>query len=130
MRYLHSAQVVLALAVLIAFAFGLQQLQAADVQGRTLTIVAKDGSFTPAQLQAQPGETIHLTLSNRGKLPHSIVFLLPDGPVALQGEVAPGESGTLVLSVPNKSGEFVFYCPVDNHRAMGMEGRLIVAQIR
>ncbi|MHB8963130.1 MAG: cupredoxin domain-containing protein [Saccharofermentanales bacterium] len=33
---------------------------------------------------------------------------------------------TFVEFVPDRSGEFEFYCSVGNHRAMGMIGKLIV----
>ena len=33
---------------------------------------------------------------------------------------------TTITFVPFKKGEFVYYCLLENHRKLGMEGRLIV----
>ncbi len=112
-------------AALLILLTGGQTANAAD-QARQVNIVAKDGSFDPSQITASPGEPMHLTLTNRGTLPHSITFILPSGQVGIEGMVQPGSAASMDLTVPNQVGQYVFYCPVDNHRAMGMEGKLVV----
>ena len=62
---------------------------------------------------------------NAGQAPHSIVL---DGPgVAAQriaGVVQPGQSADLTVTLQN--GAYDMYCPVGNHRAMGMEVQFTV----
>lgn len=62
---------------------------------------------------------------NAGAKPHSIEV---DGPGVsdqrISGTVAPGQSGDLTVTL--QDGTYDMYCPVGNHRAMGMETRFTV----
>ena len=79
-------------------------------------------ALDPAVIAPGP-HTFHT--ENAGQAPHSIVL---DGPgVAAQriaGVVRPGQSADLTVTLQN--GAYDMYCPVGNHRAMGMEVRFTV----
>jgi uncharacterized cupredoxin-like copper-binding protein len=42
----------------------------------------------------------------------------------MEGDVAPGQSGTLTVNL--KPGKYEFYCPISNHKMLGMEGEITV----
>ena len=42
----------------------------------------------------------------------------------LEGDVSPGQTGNLTVDL--KPGKYEFYCPIDNHKQMGMEGEITV----
>jgi plastocyanin len=82
-------------------------------------------SFDHKTLSA-PAGTVSITLDNPGgdSLPHAIAITGPGGVQAAGQTAQPG--GTSKVSLALKPGKYTFYCPVGNHRAMGMEGTLTV----
>ena len=92
--------------------------------GETLTLTADPGgaiSWEPAELNAAAG-TVTIELVNESSTPHA---------VEVEGNGVEEESETITgstteLSVDLEAGEYVFYCPVGQHRQNGMEGQLLV----
>ena len=93
---------------------------------RQIQVVAENMAYSPNEIRMQPGQSLIVELVNRGDTEHSIEFELPDGEQELVNNVKPGESSTLQFNVPQKTGTYTFYCPVDNHKEKGMTGKLIV----
>lgn len=91
---------------------------------------AFDGHGAPGPiLHVRQGQTVQMTLTNGGAIPHSIDFhaarIAPN--VAFK-DVAPGDSFTFRF-VANDPGVFMYHCgtkPVLAHIANGMYGALIV----
>lgn len=102
----------------------------ASADARTVTVTATDFEFQPRRILVRPGEKLQVKLVNRGSNPHNIEFELPSGEVELEKPVPPGQSKTLTFTAPQEPGVYVLYCPVAQHRARGMEGRLVVEQRR
>ncbi|HEV7492773.1 plastocyanin/azurin family copper-binding protein [Baekduia sp.] len=98
---------------------------------------------------AASGKTVHLSANAAGKLKfnktkitvsHGKVTFVMANPsssgkphaIAVEGKhvdkdgktVQPG--GTSKITVTLKKGTYEFYCPVDGHKAAGMEGKVIV----
>jgi plastocyanin len=92
--------------------------------GETLTLTADPGgaiSWEPNELNAAAG-TVTIELINDSSTPHA---------VEVEGNGVEEESETITgstteLSVDLEAGEYVFYCPVGQHRQNGMEGQLLV----
>jgi uncharacterized cupredoxin-like copper-binding protein len=62
---------------------------------------------------------------NDGQVTHSLEIENVNGQdKELEGDVSPGSDGTLKVNLP--SGKYEFYCPVGNHKQMGMEGEITV----
>ena len=92
---------------------------------------AFDGHGAPGPiLHVRQGQTVQMTLTNGGAIPHSIDFhaarIAPN--VAFR-DVAPGESFTFRF-VANDPGVFMYHCgtkPVLAHIANGMYGAIVVS---
>lgn len=63
--------------------------------------------------------TYEITLTNDGSSTHDLVVERGGEDVAESEAVDPGESTTFTVTL--EEGEYVFYCSIANHRAMGME---------
>ncbi|HEU4941738.1 MAG TPA: multicopper oxidase domain-containing protein, partial [Gaiellaceae bacterium] len=91
---------------------------------------AFDGHGAPGPVvHVRQGQTVEMTLTNGGKIPHSIDFhaarIAPN--VAFR-DVAPGESFTFRFTA-NDPGVFMYHCgtkPVLAHIANGMYGAIVV----
>ncbi len=62
---------------------------------------------------------------NKGKIAHSLAL---NGPGVshkrIAGTIAPGSSKTITVSL--RKGTYDVYCPVDGHKALGMDQKLTV----
>jgi plastocyanin len=87
----------------------------------TIEISAKNFSFTPDKITANPGiATIKLTAQNGI---HDFVF---DGAYSGFQLEADGGGGSQSKKIDLKPGKYTFYCSITGHRAQGMEGTLTV----
>lgn len=90
----------------------------------TLTIEADPGgenAFTETEATAEAGQ-VEIDFKNPAQVPHAVVIEGVDGATTetVQGADAPP------ITVELEAGEYTFFCPVGNHRADGMEGKLTV----
>jgi plastocyanin len=96
----------------------------AAAAGATLAIAADPGganAFTETELTADAGPTA-IEFANESSKPHAVVIEGVDGATTetVTGADAPP------LEVELAAGEYTFFCPVGDHRADGMEGKLTV----
>jgi uncharacterized cupredoxin-like copper-binding protein len=111
---------------------------AAPVDGQ-LTVRAFEWGFEPAAIILRQGEQVRMELVNGGSilhnwkvddLPAQVIESSSSGPLeggegeAFVGAEA-GQEGTLVL-VPEAAGTYTYYCTLQGHRELGMEGTLTV----
>jgi plastocyanin len=92
--------------------------------GATLAIAADPGgenAFTETELDAQAGE-VTIEFANESSKPHSVVIEGVDG--AATETVTGADAPPLTVSLA--AGEYTYFCPVGDHRADGMEGKLTV----
>lgn len=87
----------------------------------TLSLEARDLSFTPKQLEALAGEPFELTMRNAGAIVHNVTIDAP----GVQLVVSPGRTASVVVG-GLAPGAYPFYCSVSGHRQAGMEGTLTV----
>jgi plastocyanin len=93
--------------------------------GGTLTVSADPSQlkFDKSSLSAKTG-SVTITMDNPSSLPHAIAVegngVDKDGQTVQKG-------GKSTITVDLKPGKYTFYCPVDGHRAAGMEGTLTVS---
>jgi uncharacterized cupredoxin-like copper-binding protein len=92
--------------------------------GQTVDMSAVDFKFNPSDPSVKSGN-VTFDLKNDGQQPHSLEIEDVNGQdQELEGDVSPGQSGTLSVNLP--PGKYEFYCPVDGHKEMGMEGEITV----
>ena len=92
--------------------------------GSKLTVTADPGGalkWEKTDLSTKAG-TVTITMDNPSSVPHA---------VEVEGNGVEEETKTLTdgkasMTVDLKPGKYEFYCPVDGHRAAGMEGTLTV----
>jgi plastocyanin len=92
--------------------------------GQQLALAApQDGSlkFDKTELEAKAG-TVTINLDNPATIPHA-VEIEGNGVEEKSDTVTGGEAS---VTADLKPGEYTFYCPVEGHRAGGMEGTLTV----
>jgi uncharacterized cupredoxin-like copper-binding protein len=63
-------------------------------------------------------------VTNNGSITHALAVQGPGGLVKT-ASIDPGKSATLTVDF-TKTGTYTFYCPVDNHRMLGMVGTITV----
>ncbi|HEY9582786.1 MAG TPA: cupredoxin domain-containing protein [Candidatus Paceibacterota bacterium] len=85
------------------------------------TINGRDFEFSPAFISANKGDTVRITFKNFGGT-HD--FKIDEYNVATK-RISNDQSETIEFTA-DKIGTFKYYCSVGQHRAMGMEGTLMV----
>jgi uncharacterized cupredoxin-like copper-binding protein len=90
----------------------------------TIELSETDFKLNPSDPTVQAGE-VTVKATNDGQVPHNIEVEGPSGEQELESDLAPGDSGTLTVDL-SKPGTYEWYCPVDNHKDMGMEGEITV----
>ncbi len=79
-------------------------------------------AFNKKSLSAKAGK-VTIVMSNPSSLPHAIA-VTGNGAQASGSTVTKGGKSTVTVTL--KPGKYTFYCPVDGHRAAGMQGTLVV----
>jgi plastocyanin len=92
--------------------------------GENITIAADKSAlkFDKSDLTAKAGK-VTITMDNPSDLPHAIE--IEGNGVEEEGKTVT-KGGKSIATADLKAGTYDFYCPVGNHRAAGMEGKLTV----
>lgn len=86
-----------------------------------ITVENKGLTFVPSEIRVKKGNMIKITFKNTGGM-HD--FMIDEFNVATK-QLKAGQEETVEF-IADKTGSFEYYCSVNNHRAMGMKGVLIV----
>jgi len=86
------------------------------------TVSGSEFKFAPNAISAKKGDTVRVLFKNTGSMFHD--FVIDEFGVATS-QLSEGEEEEVEF-VASKSGSFEFYCSVDDHRAKGMKGTLLV----
>jgi plastocyanin len=90
---------------------------------QTVEVTATEYEFGLATTHFAPG-TYTFVMRDDGHASHAITI---DGPgVDNKTSRTSGPGGTAALTVTLGNGDYVLYCPVGNHRALGMQTNLTV----
>jgi plastocyanin len=90
---------------------GEQEAESITATEANFTITLDEDSFAAGAYEIQ--------VVNQGSATHNLVVQRDGEDVAASDAIGPGGSTTLAVTLD--PGEYVFYCSIGNHRAMGME---------
>jgi plastocyanin len=96
---------------------------AADATGTPVTATESDFAIDLSDRELTAG-TYTFTVTNAGKATHSLEIEGPGLSDATSDTLQGGQSTTLTVTL--QPGEYEVYCPIGNHRAMGMDTTLTV----
>jgi uncharacterized cupredoxin-like copper-binding protein len=102
--------------------------RAAQPKGKpvaTVEIVETDFELDPKDPTVAEAGVVKFTARNEGETVHALEVEGPKGEEETK-EFGPGKSATLTVDL-SEPGKYVMYCPVGNHRELGMEGTVTVA---
>ena len=92
---------------------------------RTISVSETDFALAPKDLTVKSGTTVTFDVRNDGATTHSLEVEGPEGESELEQDLAPGDSRQPEVTF-SKPGTYEWYCPVGNHKEMGMEGTVTV----
>jgi plastocyanin len=79
----------------------------------------------PATARVEQAGVVRIEARNEGEQLHALTVVAPAGEESTP-EIQPGDTAALNVELP-EPGEYVWYCPVGDHRDRGMEGTIVVA---
>ena len=91
---------------------------AAAVEAQALTATESNFAIALDRTDLTAG-TYDITVVNNGSATHNLAVEEDGTTEAKSDSIGPGEKTTLTVDLD--AGEYVFYCAIGNHRAMGME---------
>ncbi|WP_170852292.1 plastocyanin/azurin family copper-binding protein [Blastococcus sp. DSM 46786] len=94
-----------------------------EAGAQEVTIAAVDFDYELPTTEFSAGE-LTIELVNEGEASHNIVVEQDGEDIASTDVISSGETATLTVDL--EPGEYVFYCSVANHRALGMEVQVTV----
>ena len=86
-----------------------------------VTVVNTEFKFEPANIEAKAGQTINLTLTNKGSIRHT--WVLPSQNIKIL--IEPGQTATKTFTAP-AAGTYDIVCDEAGHKEAGMVGKLVV----
>jgi len=94
-----------------------------EASGQQVDVSATEFAFNPADLELDAAGTYTFHLTNAGEFEHALEI---DGQGIEEETSVIGGGESADVTVDLAEGEYEIYCPVGNHREMGMEGTLVV----
>jgi uncharacterized cupredoxin-like copper-binding protein len=93
--------------------------------GSAVTVGESEFKLSPTDATVKAGK-VTITIKNTGSITHALTLEKagPGGKDVESPMLQPGQTKTLTVSL--KAGKIEWYCPIDGHRSMGMDGHLTV----
>jgi uncharacterized cupredoxin-like copper-binding protein len=92
--------------------------------GNTIQVKETEYHIAPSTIKIASTGSVTFDATNAGQIDHALE-LEGNGVEQKIGTISPGSSGMLTVTL-SKKGTYELYCPIDNHRAMGMQATVVV----
>jgi plastocyanin len=89
-------------------------------------VVETDFEIDPKDATVDEGGTIDFDIRNDGETTHQLTIEPQEGGIPRTSDRIPPGHGDTFPVVSLDPGKYIWYCPIGNHRQMGMEGTLTV----
>lgn len=96
----------------------------APPETKVVAVEATEFAFQPAQIEAEPGQTLRIELVNQGQVSHNLHI---EGSEVSTDTVQADGSSVVEFTAPEQ-GEVRFYCKVPGHEQAGMTGTIVVTE--
>lgn len=87
-----------------------------------VSVSAREFAYTPSTVTVKRGETVRIDFTNNGTTAHNLTI---EGLGVSTKTIGPGETDSITFT-PASAGTFKYFCSVDSHRSLGLEGTLVV----
>ena len=120
--------VALTAAIGLAALVGLRPVTPAD-QTNAVEVIMTEMRFSPNRIDARVGQSVVITIVNRGSQRHDLAFTANDMPGmrAVETLTLPGRETTLSISF-EEPGAYRFVCTIPGHAVAGMTGAIFVSR--
>ena len=94
---------------------------------QTIQVSEKEYSLNPSSITVPKAGTYEFEVTNDGQITHAFnVEASGGGDEVKSGDIEPGAQKTVKFTFA-AGGSYEMYCPIDGHKAQGMEGDIKVA---
>jgi uncharacterized cupredoxin-like copper-binding protein len=93
---------------------------------REIKVDATDFKFTPGDQTFKAGETVKVTVTNKGAVDHTWVLTDSSGKELFKLEIAQGKTASKDLTVPTTPGAYIIVCDIAGHKEAGMTAKATV----
>jgi uncharacterized cupredoxin-like copper-binding protein len=92
--------------------------------GQTIKVKETEYKLTPSSFTVSKPGTVTFDVTNAGHTDHSLE-VEGNGVEEKASTISPGSSAKLTVDL-SKNGTYEVYCPIDGHRSLGMQAKLVV----
>jgi uncharacterized cupredoxin-like copper-binding protein len=92
--------------------------------GQTIQVKESEYKLTPSSFTVSKPGKVTFEVTNAGQTDHALE-VEGNGVEEETETISPGSSAKLTVDL-SKNGTYEVYCPIDGHRDMGMEAKLVV----
>jgi uncharacterized cupredoxin-like copper-binding protein len=97
---------------------------AAPAAGHVVSLSESEYKISPSTVSVAKAGKVTFNVKNMGQITHALE-IEGNGVETKTMSIAPGESASITVDL-SKNGKYEMYCPIDGHRAKGMEGTVQV----
>jgi uncharacterized cupredoxin-like copper-binding protein len=92
--------------------------------GQTIQVKETEYKLTPSSFKVSKPGTVTFAVTNAGTMGHALE-VEGKGVEEKTSTISAGSSAKLTVEL-SKNGTYEVYCPIDGHRSLGMEAKLVV----
>ena len=97
---------------------------AAPAAGHVVSLSESEYKISPSTVSVANAGKVTFDVKNMGQITHALE-IEGNGVETKTMSIAPGEAASITVDL-SKNGKYEMYCPIDGHRAKGMEGTIQV----